>query len=323
MASDSDPGDELYLVPPPSFVAARNQLAAALKKAGKKAEAEAIKALAKPPVSVWAINHVARHDSAAMAEFLDASDQLRRAQIAGAATPEARQEYQASAARQREALQPLLERVEQALTSAGLNAGKAMLDKVANDLRWGAVDDQVRPRLAAGRLQDDVAPTDFSALVGHIPILDRASRPEPPPPPPSPSARVVGQIGPAAGRSYDVAHDVVDAPKPVRTAKPDRSHQAEQAERDRARKEAEGVRAELKAARSLAQRARQTLVARRTANDRAQDHLDQQKRALAEAVRAADEAQQALVEAERIAGEQERQVDRLSEDLARLETRFA
>jgi hypothetical protein len=318
MASDSDPGDDLYLVPPGEFVAARNQLAATLKKAGKKPEAEAIKALAKPPVSVWAVNHVARAEGAAMARFLEASDRVRTAQIAGAATPAARQEYQAAAGAQRDTLQPLLALIEQALTGAGLNAGKPMLDKIANNLRWGAIDDQLRPRLAAGRLLDDVAPTDFSALVGHIPIVDRPPPPLPAPGPPAAIGKLVGSIGPSHATDRPAA-------KPATTTKPGSEGQAGQmgsADRARLRHEADGVRAELKAARTLAQRARQTLVARRAAHDRAQDTLEQQKRALADATHAADEAQQALAEAERIAREQEQQVDRLSEGLAQLESRF-
>jgi hypothetical protein len=310
MASDSDPTpsspDDLFLVPPGKFVAARNQLAAALKKAGQKAEAEVVKALAKPPVSVWGINHVARHSRDVMATFLEASDRVRRAQIAGAATPEARQEYQASATRQRDALQPLLALIEQALGEEGLNAGKPMLDKVANNLRWGAIDDQIRPLLAEGRLQDDVAPTDFSALVGHIPLVERP-RPAPPVVPP-PAGRLVGSIGPA-----DRGPDRAVAKGPP----------ADPGERNRARQQAEGVRSELKAARTLAQRARTTLVARRTANDHAQDNLERQKQALEQATRAASEAAAALEEAERIAREQEEQVDRLSAGLAQLESKFA
>jgi hypothetical protein len=311
MASDSEPTpsspDDLFLVPPGKFVAARNQLAAALKKAGQKTDAEVVKALAKPPVSVWGINHVARHSRDVMAAFLEASDQVRRAQIAGAATPEARQEYQASAVRQRDALQPLLALIEQALGAEGLNAGKPMLDKVANNLRWGAIDEQIRPLLAEGRLQDDVAPTDFSALVGHIPLVDRP-RPTPPVVPAPPAGRLVGSIGPA-DRAPDRAVPKGPPPDP--------------GERNRARQQAEGVRSELKAARTLAQRARTALVARRTANDHAQDNLERQKQAVEQATRAAAEAAAALEEAERIAREQEEQVDRLSAGLAQLESKFA
>jgi hypothetical protein len=315
MASESDPtpssADDLFLVPPGKFVAARNQLAAALKKAGQKSEAEAVKALAKPPVSVWGINHVARHGRDVMAAFLEASDRVRRAQIAGAATPEARQEYQASAARQRDALQPLLALIERALAEEGLNAGKPMLDKVANNLRWGAIDEQIRPLLAEGRLQDDVAPTDFSALVGHIPLVDRP-RPTAPVVPSPPVGRLVGAIGPGDRQPVRV---------PDRTAT--NSPPPEPGERTRARQQAEGVRSELKAARTLAQRARTTLVTRRTANDHAQDNLERQRQALEQATRAADEAAAALEEAERIAREQEEQVDRLSASLAQLESKFA
>ncbi|MCC7125349.1 MAG: hypothetical protein IT178_10910, partial [Acidobacteria bacterium] len=48
--------DALYQGPLDGFTAARNALAAALKKSGDKAGAERVKALAKPSVTAWAVN---------------------------------------------------------------------------------------------------------------------------------------------------------------------------------------------------------------------------------------------------------------------------
>ncbi len=46
--------DELFRLPLSEFTAARNALAAKLKKDGDSAESDRIKALSKPPVSAWA-----------------------------------------------------------------------------------------------------------------------------------------------------------------------------------------------------------------------------------------------------------------------------
>src|SRR5437763_1631733 len=74
------PATPLYEVAPSAFVEARNRLAADLKKAGRAAEAAAVKALAKPNASVWATNQLARRAPDELAGFLEAQDALERAQ---------------------------------------------------------------------------------------------------------------------------------------------------------------------------------------------------------------------------------------------------
>lgn len=314
MAHDPDPADELYLVPPAQFVAARNQLAAALKKAGKKADAEVVKALAKPPVSVWAINQVARRNAEAMARFLEASDQLRAAQVAAGSTAQARQGYQDSLAKQRDSLQPVLAMIEQVLTEAGLAPGKPVLDRVVNDLRWGAVEDQTRALLAQGRLLDDVAPTDFSALVGHIPLLDRPASARAP----ARTSAPVALINPPASSARPAAARATPAkPTAVLDADP-----ADHAARDKARQEAAALRVEVKSARSFVHKARQTVAARKTAHERALAGVAEHQEALAQAEAAADQAKRALDHAEQLLAEQERTVERLSAGLQKLEERL-
>jgi len=51
-------GDELFRLPLSEFTAARNALAAKLKKDGDSEESDRIKALAKPPVSAWVVNQL-------------------------------------------------------------------------------------------------------------------------------------------------------------------------------------------------------------------------------------------------------------------------
>src|SRR5262252_5215787 len=53
-----DETDELFKLPLTEFTVARNALAARLKKAGNRDEAERVKALAKPTLSAWAVNQL-------------------------------------------------------------------------------------------------------------------------------------------------------------------------------------------------------------------------------------------------------------------------
>src|SRR5579884_1120478 len=89
-----DEVDRLYALPLDEFTAQRNALSARLKKAGDKAEAETIKRLAKPSLTAWALNQVARREPGCVDELLDQADRLRTAQqalLSGGRAPEFRE----------------------------------------------------------------------------------------------------------------------------------------------------------------------------------------------------------------------------------------
>jgi len=64
--------DELYGVSPKEFSSARNARAAALKAAGREADAQTIRRLAKPSPFLWATNQLARQDPQRVAHFVRA-----------------------------------------------------------------------------------------------------------------------------------------------------------------------------------------------------------------------------------------------------------
>ena len=76
------PVDPLFKLPLEEFTAARNALAAKLKKAGHSQQAEEIRALAKPPVSTWAVNQLFWRHRKAFDTLLATGEQFRRAQAA-------------------------------------------------------------------------------------------------------------------------------------------------------------------------------------------------------------------------------------------------
>ena len=81
MASD-DEVDRLYALPLEEFTAARNNLAAALKKEGKAEEADEVKNLRKPSISAWAVNQLARKERMQVRSLVTSADRLRKAQAA-------------------------------------------------------------------------------------------------------------------------------------------------------------------------------------------------------------------------------------------------
>jgi hypothetical protein len=169
--------DRLLALPPAEFVSARNKLASELKKTDS-AQAAAIKALPKPSPSVWALNQVARSDPDRIAAFLDASDALSGAQTGRGGSDEGRRGYQTALATQREALDRLVTAAREALSSAGLPANRAVLERVTNNLRWAVLSDETRRLLRQGRLTRDLEPPDFSALMDRLPMAGGPPRPQ-------------------------------------------------------------------------------------------------------------------------------------------------
>jgi hypothetical protein len=166
--------DRLYGLPLEEFTAARNDLVKRLRKAGQAEQADEVKARARPTVSAWAINRLARDHPKEVSALLRAGEGLRRAQagaLAGAGTEEMRSATRAEQAALR------------ALTAAargilGGKGGTAALDRIAATLRAAAVDDDGRRLLERGRLERDLEPTGFTLLAG-MPTAPRPKTAEP------------------------------------------------------------------------------------------------------------------------------------------------
>src|SRR5262245_20476189 len=101
--------DALYDLALPEFVAARNQLAKDLSRAGDKARSAEVKALVKPPVSAFALNQLARKHRGAVGEFLKSSDRMARAQLRAMSGAGSDADFRAAVAAQKKALDQMLE----------------------------------------------------------------------------------------------------------------------------------------------------------------------------------------------------------------------
>lgn len=154
--------DRLYALEPGGFVAERDRLARELRDAGRRAEAQEVKALRRPSLSAWTINRLAREDRRNVDLLLDAGHRLREAQqglLGGkeaGGLDEARQT-------ERTALTELRKSARRILEDEG-RASDSTLNSVMSTLQVAAVSDEGRELLARGRLTGDLEATGFDLL---------------------------------------------------------------------------------------------------------------------------------------------------------------
>jgi hypothetical protein len=152
-ARERDAADSLYEAPLAEFVATRNALAARLAKAGEAERAKAIKAIAKPKATVWAINRVARRSPRAVQQVMSAFDRLKTAQLRDPSKM-----GEASEAL-RAALDAVTHQAIEALDDAGIGTTLDTHRRISNTLRGAAATQ--RGLLSMGSLTDEVTPGGF------------------------------------------------------------------------------------------------------------------------------------------------------------------
>jgi hypothetical protein len=152
----------LFKLPLGEFTAARNALAAELKKAGKQADASAAKSLAKPSVSAWVVNQLYWRHRGLFDRLIQAGDRMRKAQASQTAGDSAREAANA----RREAVTALTKIAEGLLLGADHGATRDLLRRVTTTLEALSSYGSLPNAPSAGCLTDDVAPPGFEALVG-------------------------------------------------------------------------------------------------------------------------------------------------------------
>jgi len=166
----------LYRLPLAGWTASRNALATRLRGAGRKAEAEAVKALVKPSLSAWAINQLFGQEGERMAALLDAGRQARSAQrdaVAGRGA-EAFREALTAARRLAEELRRLAVAL---LAREGKAPGAEIVLRIATNLEALAFSPSAALAAERGYLDADLDPPGFEVLAG----LQLASAPARPP----------------------------------------------------------------------------------------------------------------------------------------------
>jgi DNA repair exonuclease SbcCD ATPase subunit len=140
----------LYRAPLTEFVAERKRLAAELKAKGDLEGAARITKLARPPVSVWAVNQLWWHERAAFEALIEA------AQLVKSGERDASKQH-------REALNSLKQKAASVLQSAGNAASEPTLRRVTTTLSALAATGGFAPD-PAGALGADRDPPGFEAL---------------------------------------------------------------------------------------------------------------------------------------------------------------
>ncbi|MBW3549006.1 MAG: hypothetical protein KY452_12865 [Actinobacteria bacterium] len=148
--ADVDGVDQLYELEPGQFVAARDRLARALRAAGDREAATAVRGLRRPTLVAWALNQVARARAEEVAELIDAGAAVGRAQaqaMGGGASTELR-----AATRRRRELTSTLARAAADLAGANHH------DEAVATLDAASLDPEVAELLRRGRLTRALPP---------------------------------------------------------------------------------------------------------------------------------------------------------------------
>jgi len=141
-----DVADQLYGLPLEEFTRARNDAAGELRKAGRREDTDAVKALRKPTSAAAAVNRLVREHRRDVEAFLAAAEKLREAQFGG------KGDLAAATKSERNALTKLV---------------RAGGSPVRQSLEAAAVDDDAARQLLEGRLTQELEPRGFGTLLAH------------------------------------------------------------------------------------------------------------------------------------------------------------
>lgn len=169
-----DDVDALFRLPLAEFTGARNALAARLKKSGRRDEAALVKALAKPPVSAWAVNQLYWNHREAFDRLIASGERFHKAQASRGVGKIA--EMREALDARREALTDFTDLATSLLRDTGPNPGQnpapdtihritTTLEAISAMSLLSSRSDAPRP----GRLTHDVDPPGFESFGSFVP----------------------------------------------------------------------------------------------------------------------------------------------------------
>ena len=168
--------ERLYALPPSEFISARDELAKRLRAEQRREQADEVKRLRKPTVTVWLVNRLAHERELEVQRLLRAGEALAQAQVeaAGGQSEGFRQ------ARQDEQL--ALERLAEAAREIAGREGiaPAAVDRAGQTLRAASLTDEGRKLLKRGRLSEELEAPGFEALTTLAGVTPRRPPKKPP-----------------------------------------------------------------------------------------------------------------------------------------------
>jgi hypothetical protein len=238
--------DRLFQQPLETFTGARNAIASRLKAAGRPADAEQVRGIAKPSAAAWALNQVYWTARGDFDRLLEAGDRLRKAQLAGLKGKSSALGDAMNARQQ--AVNAAVDRAAAILEAAGSPPSETTRRRLGVTADALAAHGTLPSRPHAGRLIDDLEPPGFSLLASLAPA-GLPSQKEP--------ATASGRTA-LKPRSTEAAT----------SARPAKSQQAIPGKEERARERKEALgRAEFDLARATAELRRRTSDAQRAARE--------------------------------------------------------
>ncbi len=298
MSSWAQEIDALYAGDPGAFVAGRDALARAVRTAGERDTAAAIKGLRRPSLGAWYANVAARASLVSLYEWLTLGARLREAQ----ARLDLRQVGELGAGRA--ALEERVVRDLAAhLAALGVTASPAGLEEFRGTLRAALADPAAGDALASGRLERSLSYAGFGEVDVSAALAALASRL----PGTAPDTAGTDDWGPGAvvegGRPHEPAQGTGLRPKrgvPDEAPREDPVRREAEARRDRARaaltaldtRVADALRGTA-AATQARSRASDAVESAERALRSAQDRLQAAAEALGDATAGLDEAQAA------------------------------
>ncbi len=154
--------DELLALAPERFTAARNAAARELQKAGRRDAAAEVRALPRPPLSLWALNQLARRQPGLIETFIGAAQALRAAYASGG-------DIRAATAPEREAEARVVAAALTFIRAEGKNASDSVGERMRETLRAAASDAAVAEDLQGGRLLREPEAPSLDDLLGSLP----------------------------------------------------------------------------------------------------------------------------------------------------------
>jgi hypothetical protein len=149
--------EDLYALDPTEFTAARDRLAAELRKAGDREAAAEVKALRRPTVTAWALNQLARRHGDEVQLLLAASAEVARAQ-AEATTGGDAATFRRLTKERRELVHRLAAAGAALLDEREPGSGAGRRDALVTALEAASMDEESGRALLAGRLTTEPSP---------------------------------------------------------------------------------------------------------------------------------------------------------------------
>jgi hypothetical protein len=257
---------QLYGLPLEDFTRERDANARELRAGGRRDAAAEVAKLQKPTQVAWAVNRLAREERALMDALMEAGQELRSAQEHAVGGGDAGA-LRAAAAAERRAVDALVEAAA-GVRPAGRAMSRSSLDRVRETLHAAAADEDLRARVAAGRLVKEAAGG------GGWPLTAAAGAPAARENTPTQAAQEPTKVSraktptQAAQRPARVSRAKTDDPTPKAQERTRKAQERDRRQQERAReREAARLRRE-EAERSAAER-RELLAALKQARKRA------------------------------------------------------